>query len=208
MATPAISRWPTRRAKATACSCISGASPAGSFRKACWRSLQKGDRLSVEIPFGEFYLRTGTDRPIVCLATGTGFAPIKSIIEDLFVRGNARPVRLYWGGRHRQDLYLANLAEKWVVRAPWLTFIPVLSEPDADWRGATGLVHEAVLRDIPDLSGWQVYACGNPAMIRSAERDFHGPGGLPDGQFFADPFVASGNPDSAERERVTRMRAG
>ena len=124
--------------------------------------------------------------------------------DQIHHRGSFRarkqpPVRLYWGGRRRQDLYLANLADKWVARAPWLTFIPVLSEPDADWRGATGLVHEAVLRDIPDMSGWQVYACGNPAMIRSAERDFHGPGGLPDGQFFADPFVASGNPDPAER---------
>jgi len=182
--------------------------PGGQFSEGVLARLQKGDRLNVEIPFGEFYLRTGTDRPIVCLATGTGFAPIKSIIEDLFVRGNVRPVRLYWGGRRRRDLYLANLADKWAARAPWLTFTPVLSEPDADWRGATGLVHEAVLRDIPDLSGWQVYACGNPLMIRSAERDFHGRGGLPDGQLFADPFVASGSPDTAEDQRTTRMRAG
>jgi len=182
--------------------------PGGQFSEGVLARLQKGDKLNVEIPFGEFYLRTGTDRPIVCLATGTGFAPIKSIVEDLFVRGNTRPVRLYWGGRRRQDLYLANLAEKWTGRAPWLIFIPVLSEPDADWRGATGLVHEAVLRDVPDMSGWQVYACGNPAMIRGAERDFHARGALPDGQFFADPFVASGNPDTAEHQRTTRMRAG
>jgi CDP-4-dehydro-6-deoxyglucose reductase len=105
-------------------------------------------------------------------------------------------------------LYLANLAEKWAARASWLTFTPVLSEPDADWRGATGLVHEAVLRDIPDLSGWQVYACGNPLMIRNAERDFHARGGLPDGQFFADPFVASGNPEAITNETAARMRAG
>jgi NAD(P)H-flavin reductase/ferredoxin len=182
--------------------------PGGQFSEGVLARLQKGDKLKVEIPFGEFYLRTGTDKPIVCLATGTGFAPIKSIIEDLFVRGNARSVRLYWGGRHRRDLYLANLAEKWSVRAPWLSFVPVLSEPDADWQGATGLVHEAVLRDIPDLSRWQVYACGNPLMIRNAERDFHARGGLPDGQFFADPFVASGNPETAEAEKTSRLRTG
>jgi NAD(P)H-flavin reductase len=179
--------------------------PGGQFSEGVLARLQKGDRLDVEIPFGDFHLRTGTDKPIICLATGTGFAPIKSIIEDLFVRENTRPVRLYWGGRRREDLYLARLAEKWATRAPWLTFTPVLSEPDAHWQGATGLVHEAVLRDIEDMSGWQVYACGNPVMIRSAERDFQNIAGLPDGQFFADPFVASGNPDTAEAE--TRLRA-
>ena len=89
---------------------------------------------------------------MVCLATGTGFAPVKSIIEDLIARGNTRQVRLYWGGRRRQDIYLAKLTDKWTARVPWLKFTPVLSEPDAGWDGATGLVHEAVLRDIPDLS--------------------------------------------------------
>jgi NAD(P)H-flavin reductase len=83
-----------------------------------------------------------------------------------------------------------------------------LSEPDADWTGATGLVHEAVLRDIPDLAGWQVYACGNPLMIRNAERDFQALGGLPDGQFFADPFVSSGNPETATNQTISKVSAG
>jgi NAD(P)H-flavin reductase len=182
--------------------------PGGQFSESVLARLRKGDKLQVEIPFGEFYLRTGSEKPIVCLATGTGFAPIKSIIEDLIVRGNTRSVRLYWGGRRSSDLYLASLPDKWAARAPWLTFIPVLSEPAADWRGATGLVHEAVLRDVPNMSDWQVYACGNPLMIRSAERDFQVRGGLPDGQFFADPFVASGNPQSAVNETNTKRSAG
>jgi NAD(P)H-flavin reductase len=182
--------------------------PGGQFSEAVLAALQKGDKLNVEIPFGEFYLRTGTERPVICLATGTGFAPIKSIVEDLIARGSSRPVHLYWGGRRRQDLYMASLADKWAARARWLTFTPVLSEPDAGWRGATGLVHEVVLRDIPDMSGWQVYACGNPVMIRSAERDFQRLAGLPDGQFFADPFVPSGNPQPTESETTNRMRAG
>jgi NAD(P)H-flavin reductase/ferredoxin len=177
--------------------------PGGRFSEGVLARLAKGDKLTVEIPYGEFYLRTGSDKPIVCLATGTGFAPIKSIIEDLIVRGNTRRVRLYWGGRRRQDLYLLDVTDKWVARAPWLTFTPVLSEPDAGWSGAAGLVHQAVLRDIPDLSGWQVYACGNPAMIRNAERDFQALGGLPDGQFFADPFVPSGNPVATANTTVT-----
>jgi ferredoxin len=108
-------------------------------------------------------------------------------------RGNTRRVRFYWGGRREQDLYLADLPKKWEARTAWLKFTPVLSEPNADWSGATGLVHQAVLRDIPDLSGWQVYACGNPLMVRHAQREFQSLGGLPDDQFFADLFVSSGN---------------
>jgi NAD(P)H-flavin reductase len=178
--------------------------PGGQFSEGVLAGLAKGDKLQIEIPYGEFYLRTGSDKPIVCLATGTGFAPIKSIIEDLIARGNSRRVRLYWGGRRRQDLYLQDLTDRWAARVPWLAFTPVLSEPDADWHGAAGLVHQAVLRDIPDLSGWQVYACGNPAMIRSAERDFQALGGLPDGQFFADPFVPSGNPEAAAGATIAK----
>jgi NAD(P)H-flavin reductase/ferredoxin len=171
--------------------------PGGRFSEGVLASLKKGDKLKIEIPYGEFYLRTGLEKPIVCLATGTGFAPLKAVIEDLIARCNSRTVRFYWGGRHRQDLYLADLPQKWQARVAWLTYIPVLSEPDAGWNGATGLVHHAVLRDVPDLSNWQVYACGNPLMIRNARRDFQDLGGLPDDQFFADPFVSSGNAETA-----------
>jgi NAD(P)H-flavin reductase len=115
-------------------------------------------------------------------------------------------VRLYWGGRRQHDLYLSSLAEKWQARIPWLQFVPVLSEPEAGWQGAIGLVHEVVLRDIPDLSAWQVYACGNPLMIRNAQRDFEARAGLPEGQFFADPFVSSGNPESTTTK--TNITAG
>jgi NAD(P)H-flavin reductase/ferredoxin len=167
--------------------------PGGRFSEGMLTKLRKGDKLKIEIPYGEFYLRTGSEKPIVCLATGTGFAPIKALIEDLIGRGNTRSVRFYWGGRREQDLYLAGLPKKWEARTAWLKFTPVLSEPNADWSGATGLVHHAVLRDMPDLSNWQVYACGNPVMIRDAQRDFQSVGGLPDDQFFADPFVSSGN---------------
>ena len=166
--------------------------PGGRFSEGVLATLQPGDQLEVELPYGDFYLRTGSDRPIVCLATSTGFAPLKSMIEDLIKRGNKRPVQLYWGGRRRQDLYLAELAAKWAARVAWFAVTPVLSEPDADWQGATGLVHRAVLKDCSDLSGAQVYACGNPLMIRHARRDFETSARLPADQFFADPFVPSG----------------
>lgn len=172
--------------------------PGGRFSEGMLAGIQKGDKLEIELPYGNFYLRTDTEQPILCLATGTGFAPIKSMIEDLLKRGNTRQVRLYWGGRRRQDLYMAELPEKWAARASWCKFVPVLSEPDPDWSGATGLVHQAVLKELTELSGWQVYACGNPVMIRSARRDFEKLAGLRADQFFADPFVPSGNsPPSA-----------
>src|SRR5260370_21495602 len=98
-----------------------------------------------------------------------------------------------WGGRRRRDLYLADLAAKWAARAAWFAFTPVLSEPDSDWQGATGLVHHAVLKDQSDLSGSQVYPCGTPLMIRNARRDFERSVGLSRDQCFADPFVASGS---------------
>jgi NAD(P)H-flavin reductase/ferredoxin len=167
--------------------------PGGRFSEKILAGLQKGDKLEVELPYGDFYLRPDSDKPLLCLATGTGFAPLKSIVEDLIKRGNKRDVCLYWGGRRQQDLYMAVLAEKWAARADWFKFVPVLSQADPDWKGATGLVHQAVLNDLTDLSGWQVYACGNPVMIRSARRDFERLAGLPADQFFADPFVPSGN---------------
>jgi NAD(P)H-flavin reductase len=167
--------------------------PGGRFSEGVVAGLRPGDTLDVELPYGDFHLRPDSDKPVVCLATGTGFAPLKSIVEDLIKRGNKRPVHLYWGGRRQRDLYLADLPRKWAARAGWFKFIPVLSEPDPDWNGAVGLVHHAVLRDLTDLSGWEVYACGNPLMIRHARRDFRTTAGLSDGDFFADPFVASGN---------------
>jgi NAD(P)H-flavin reductase/ferredoxin len=165
----------------------------GRFSEGVLATLKPGDKLEVELPYGDFYLRTSPDKPIICLATGTGFAPLKSVIEDLIKRGNKRPVQLYWGGRRRRDLYLTELAAKWAARVAWFTVTPVLSEPDADWQGATGLVHRAVLKDHSDLSGAQVYACGNPLMTRHARRDFETSARLPADQFFADPFVPSGS---------------
>lgn len=166
--------------------------PGGAFSEQVLATLKQGDILTIEVPFGDFHVREEDKGGLVLLATGTGFAPLKSMVEDLIRRGNTRDVRLYWGGRRREDLYMAELPEKWASRAPWFTFVPVLSEPDPDWLGRRGLVHRAVLDDLDSLADWQVYACGNPVMIRTARRDFKAAGGLPDGRFHADPFVPSG----------------
>jgi NAD(P)H-flavin reductase/ferredoxin len=164
----------------------------GRFSEAVLKHLKLGDRVKVEIPFGDFFLREDTERPIICLATGAGFAPVKSIVEYLIRRGSVRPVKFYWSGRQLNDLYMRELPEKWARKLSWFEFTPVLTAPDPSWSGRRGLIHRAVLRDVPDLSNYQVYACGNPLMIRKARADFTREGGLPEDQFFAEPFVLTG----------------
>jgi len=167
--------------------------PGGSFSEAMLAPLKAGDKLDVEIPYGEFFLREDGAKAVIFLATGTGFAPIKSIIADMIRRDLRRPARLYWGARMETDLYMPSLMARWRERASWLAIAPVLSEAGTAWPGRRGLVHRAVLEDVPDLSLHQVYACGNPLMIEAARADFVTLGKLPRNEFYADPFVASGD---------------
>ncbi len=155
--------------------------------------VKERDILRIEAPLGTFFLREDNERPIVLLAGGTGFAPIKAIAEHVFHKGiqATRPVALYWGARARRDLYMHELAQRWAAEQPDFHYVPVLSEPAAHdaWNGRTGFVHRIVMEDQPDLSSYQVYACGAPAMIDAARRDFTLTCGLPDDQFFADAFT-------------------
>jgi NAD(P)H-flavin reductase/ferredoxin len=167
--------------------------PGGRFSERVLATLKTADMLEIELPFGEFFLREDCVKPLVLLATGTGFAPIHSIVEDMIKRAIARPTRLYWGARNHRDLYLRTLADGWNARAGWLSFVPVVSDADPHWSGRTGLVHRAVLEDTPDLSLHQVYACGHPLMVEAASVDFVTIGKLPGTEFYADPFVASGD---------------
>jgi NAD(P)H-flavin reductase/ferredoxin len=163
----------------------------GKFSSQTLSKLSAGDALQVEIPYGDFYLRA-TDRPVILLASGTGFAPIKSLIETAIHAGNRRPMHLYWGARSREDIYLEGLPARWAERLPWFSFTPVLSEPTSSWRGRTGLVHNAVREDCADLARADVYACGNPLMVSAAQQTFITEHGLPEARFFADAFVESG----------------
>ena len=155
--------------------------------------VKERDILRIEAPLGTFFFREDNERPVILLAGGTGFAPIKAIAEHIFHKGiNAtRAVHLYWGARGRGDLYMDALAQRWAAEQPNFRYEPVLSEPTPQdaWSGRTGFVHRAVMQDHPDLSAFQVYACGAPAMIDAARRDFTGSCGLPDDQFFADAFT-------------------
>jgi CDP-4-dehydro-6-deoxyglucose reductase, E3 len=168
----------------------------GSFTTHIFDALKPRDILRFEGPLGNFFLREATTRPVILLAGGTGFAPIKSIVEHLIATGMQRDLTLYWGARRREGLYMDALARSWEDALPAFRYVPVLSEADTDaqWSGRRGLVHGAVLADHPDLSGHEVYACGAPAMIDAARSDFLITGGLPEECFFADAFSFSTDP--------------
>jgi NAD(P)H-flavin reductase/ferredoxin len=167
--------------------------PGGRFSGEVLPKLSPGDTLRVELPSGDFWLREG-ERPVVFVASGTGFAPIKSILEEAFRAKSTREMVLYWGARRVKDLYLADLPAKWAGLHPHFRFIPVLSEPDPDWAGRTGFVHRAVMEDYATLAGCEVYACGVTAMVDAARRDFTAERGLADDDFFCDAFVTPADP--------------
>ncbi|MBR0755289.1 CDP-6-deoxy-delta-3,4-glucoseen reductase [Bradyrhizobium jicamae] len=163
--------------------------PGGTFTDQVFSTLKVRDLLSFEGPLGTFYVREDSDKPIVMVASGTGFAPIKAMCEAAMQKGMKRPIALYWGCWTRRDLYMLSLPESW--QHPNLKFIPVLSNPTPEcaWTGRTGFVHRAVMEDFPNLSGVQVYACGAPAMVEAARADFSEKCGLPPEQFYADAFL-------------------
>ena len=165
--------------------------PGGTFTEHVFGKMKERDILRFQAPFGTFYLREESTKPIVFVASGTGFAPIKAILDHAFRRGITRPITLYWGGRRPKDLYLASLAEQWAKDHANFKVVPVISDalPEDAWTGRTGFVHQAVMADFPDLSGHEVYACGVPVMVDAAQRDFTGQCGLPAEAFYCDSFT-------------------
>lgn len=163
----------------------------GRFTTHVFTQMTAGDDLRFEGPLGTFYLREST-RPIIFVAGATGFAPIKSIVEDAFHRGMRRQMLLYWGVRRPQDLYMMELALRWQQEHDNFKFVPVLSEhkPEDRWQGRSGLVHEAILSDFADLNGYEVYVCGSAKMVDTAFPAFleHG---LSEESCFSDAFVPS-----------------
>jgi CDP-4-dehydro-6-deoxyglucose reductase len=172
--------------------------PGGLFTDPLFITYKGREILRFEGPLGSFYLREDSDKPLIFVAGGTGFAPIKAMIEHMLHHRIPREIVLYWGARTKRDLYLPELPGRWQTENPNFTFIPVLSEPVTDdaWPGRTGFVHQAVLDDFRDLSGYQVYACGAPPMIDAARRDFTTLRALPATEFFADSFTYAAETES------------
>ncbi len=166
--------------------------PGGRFTDDVFHRMRPRDLIRIAVPQGRSFPLDGSDKPLVLVCSGTGFAPVKAIVEHAFAEGTTRPMHLYWGGRRRADLYLDALAREWASTGR-LTYTPVLSDATAacGWRGRTGFVHRAVLEDLPDLAAHQVYACGVPVMVEAARHDFTRSGRLPDHEFHADSFVST-----------------
>ncbi|MEY4592457.1 MAG: hypothetical protein RIR18_1352 [Pseudomonadota bacterium] len=167
----------------------------GLFTTQVFETLKVKDILRFEGPHGGFFLREDSDKPIILLASGTGFAPIKAIVEDCLNKGLTRPMTIYWGCRKPEDLYMNELPVRWASEHSHIRYVPVMSDagPAEGWRGRTGFVHQAVMADYADLSGHEVYACGAPVMIDAARKDFVGQCNLPEDFFFADAFTFAVN---------------
>jgi CDP-4-dehydro-6-deoxyglucose reductase len=165
--------------------------PGGKFTDHVFGAMKEKEILRIEGPYGSFFLREDSDKPLVLLASGTGFAPIKALLEHMKFKGIERPATLYWGGRRPEDLYMDDWVRAQLQQMPQLRYVPVVSNavPEDDWHGRTGFVHRAVLEDFDDLSGHQVYACGAPVVVDAAKRDYVAQRGLPEEEFYADAFT-------------------
>ena len=164
--------------------------PGGLFTDQAFSSMKVRDIVRFNGPHGTFYLREDSKKPMILLAGGTGFAPIKALVEHAIAEKCERQIYIYWGAKARVDLYLPALGEQWATAHSNIQYTPVLSEPAADdgWTGRTGFVHQSVTVDHQNLANFQVYACGSPGMIDAAKRDFLA-AGLPEEEFFADAFT-------------------
>jgi CDP-4-dehydro-6-deoxyglucose reductase len=159
----------------------------GGFTTAVFDELKPGAQLRVEGPLGTFVPREDSERPMLLMAGGTGFAPIKALIEHFLHLGTRRPMTLYWGAREPTDLYLRGLPERWANEVPAVHFVAVISDAEQAGDLRTGLVHEALLEDHPDLCGFDLYMSGPPTMIDAGRRAFV-QAGLPEERLYYDSF--------------------
>jgi len=163
------------------------------------KQIKEKDILRFEGPLGSFFLREDSKKPIIFLASGTGFAPIKAMLTSIQNKKIDREIHFYWGGRRPKDLYMDSLCQEFTHTIPGFHYIPVISEalPEDGWQGRTGFVHRAVMHDFSDLSSYQVYACGAPIVIAAARTDFVKECRLPEEEFFADSFTSEADLISA-----------
>lgn len=164
----------------------------GKFTEHVFGAMKEKEILRIEGPYGSFFLREDSDKPMVLLASGTGFAPLKALIEHMQHKNITRPAVLYWGARRPVDLYMHDWMQAKLLEMPHLRYVPVISDalPEDNWSGRTGFVHQAVLEDFSDLSNHQVYACGSPVVVESARDAYSALAGLPAEEFFADAFTS------------------
>ena len=172
--------------------------PDGQFGDYVFKGMKEKTLLKIEGPFGSYYLREDSGRPVILVGGGTGFAPLKGMLEHAFKIGFERPIHLFCGVRGKQDLYMDEMVKDWLKTYPNLKYTAVLSRPDEsdNWQGKTGYVHEAVVEEYPDLSGYDVYLSGPPPMVKAGLDAFYARG-LPETQIYSDSFEYSDDALSA-----------
>ena len=150
--------------------------------------LRPGALLRIEGPLGQFWLRAESARPALMVGGGTGYAPLRAMLRQMIATGDRRAVTLYWGARDLDGLYEDAWLRDLELTRPGFRYCPVLSEPPQIAANArSGLVHEVVLADHPDLSAFEVYASGPPTMIETIRERFSA-AGLPREQLHFDSF--------------------
>ena len=161
----------------------------GLFTDQVFHHMQEKVMLRIRGPLGTFFLREDSERPALLIGGGTGFAPLKGILEHAFEIGISKPLHLFWGVRARRDLYLDELPARWASEHENFSYTPVLSEPapEDNWSGETGFVTDSVIRHYPELPGHDIYMSGPPVMVEAGHGLFmrHG---LDASRFFSDAF--------------------
>ncbi|HIG89301.1 CDP-6-deoxy-delta-3,4-glucoseen reductase [Candidatus Thioglobus sp.] len=168
----------------------------GKFTNFLFNELKEKALLRLEGPKGTFYFKEDSKKPVILVAGGTGFGPIKAIVEHSIDSNLERQIYVYWGVRDEVDLYM-DLPQQWADEYDNIHFVPVLSEPNEKWQGKAGYVHESVLADFDDLTGYEVYACGPPIMVKAAADTFLDQGMIKD-NFFSDAFEFAFSGDNNE----------
>ncbi|MCW8935181.1 MAG: CDP-6-deoxy-delta-3,4-glucoseen reductase [Gammaproteobacteria bacterium] len=164
----------------------------GLFTDFLFESMPENSSLQMQGPLGNFYLREDRHRPIIMVGGGTGFGPLKAMIEHIEHVGFDQPIYLFMGVRALRDLYMKDMANQWLKNNSNLSFIPVLSEPmkEDDWLGESGFVHQAVANKFPELSAFDIYISGPPPMVNAAVELFIKQGASKD-NMFSDAFEYS-----------------
>ncbi|WP_151446187.1 2Fe-2S iron-sulfur cluster-binding protein [Lacisediminimonas profundi] len=175
--------------------------PGGQFTESQLSQAQPGQTLDVELPLGSFHLHREDYRPLLMVATGTGIAPIRAILQSLLDDPDCPPVWLYWGMRSEAELWLADELASWRERLYEFQFVPVLSRAGAQWQGRRGHVQDAIAMDFDDLSEHAIYLCGAPEMVHQAKSAFIVRGASID-HLYADTFNFAHQLEPVEQEQA------
>ncbi|PDO82906.1 NAD(P)H-flavin reductase [Kosakonia pseudosacchari] len=166
-----------------------GASELNLYAMAVMDRILKDREIVIDIPHGDAWLRDDEERPMVLIAGGTGFSYVRSILLTSLAQNPNREITIYWGGREEKHLYDLSELEALSVDHPNLRVVPVVEQPEADWRGRSGTVLAAVLQDFGSLAEHDIYIAGRFEMAKIARDLFCNERGAREDRLFGDAFA-------------------